>query len=46
METINKAEKKIVIATKEKAEVLENLPKFKCPAFFIDNPIFLIEYEK
>ena len=46
METINKAEKKILIATKEKAEVLENLPKFKCPAFFIDNPIVLIEYSK
>lgn len=46
METINKADKKIVIATREKAGVLENLPRFKCPAFFIDDPIILMEYEK
>lgn len=46
METINKAEKKVILATKEKTEVIENLPKFKYPAFFIDNPIILLEDEK
>lgn len=46
METINKAEKKIVITSKEKAEILEKLPKFKCPAFFIENPTVLMEYGK
>ena len=46
METINKAEKKILIATKEKGYVLENLPQWRCPAFFIEDPIILVEYEK
>ncbi|MEG0747511.1 MAG: 6-phosphogluconolactonase [Cetobacterium sp.] len=45
MDTINKAEKKIIMATKEKLKVLDDLVLFKYPAFFVEDPIILIENE-